>query len=101
MGKSKKIGDFYDDWKVMRRHKVKYFLIRSVLLYGVPLWVIVYFISLASGTRFYEGSAPVWLAVFCVGGFAYTWFEWTYNERLFHKKEKEKSVQGSLDTDGN
>jgi len=95
MRQKKKIGDFYDDWKVIRQHKVKYFLVRSILLYGIPLWVIVYFISLASGTSVYEGYAMFYLAVFCVGGFGYTWFEWTYNERLFQKKEKEKSAQGS------
>ena len=88
--KQKKVGDFFEDWQILRQHKIKYFLIRSTLLYGLPVWVIVLLITWAFDIQLYREYSIVYLIVFCLAGFGYTWLEWKYNERKFRKMGGER-----------
>ncbi len=80
---------FYDEWKVFRQHKIKYFLVRSTLLFGVPVWIITVLLSWAFDLNLYGENAHLYLLLCCLGGFGYTAFEWKYNEKRFRQMEEE------------
>lgn len=88
------VGDFYQDWKVLRQHKLKFFLVRSTALYGVPVWVITSLLSWAFGLDLFGNNALLFLGICCLLGFAYTFLEWKYNEMKFRNMQQAEERGG-------